>query len=78
MPKSLVCKLAIVVGGIAGSNDDHDADVLAVTSETQLRTCKDPCQNKVCVILQMLLVVTLAAKPTMTLMFWLLQARKKN
>ena len=66
MSNSIVYKFAIVVGGNVGSNDDHDTDVVAVTSETQLRTCKDQCKNQMCVILQMLLAVTLAAKPTMT------------
>ena len=68
MLKSFLCKLAIVVGGNVGSKGDHDADVLAVTSETKLKKCKNPCQNQLCVILQLLLAVTLAAMVTMMLM----------
>ena len=47
MPKSIVCKLVIVGGGNVGSNVDHGADVLAVTSETKLRKCKEANHAKI-------------------------------
>ena len=72
MPNSILCKLAIAVGGNVGSKRDRNADVLAVTSATELRNCKDLCQNQLCVILQLLLAVTFAAMWTMMLMISLI------
>ena len=47
MPNSIVCKLLIVDGGNVGSKADHDADFLAVTSETKLRKCKEATHAKI-------------------------------
>ena len=47
MPKSIVCKLAIVGGDNVGSKGDHDAGVLAVTSETKIRKCKEATHAKI-------------------------------
>ena len=41
-----MCKLAIVGDGNVGSKGDHEADVMAVTSETKLRMCKERPMSK--------------------------------